>query len=434
MEMGRHVSGLSRKLRSHLHPKLCPLTLLGYTQNRNNSNEPGRPITITFFNSTNLYVDNLNITQPQFWATFVSHSHNVTMDNVYVNATSHDEWGTVNTDGCDTWNSRDIFMTNWTVTNGDDCIAAKGNTTNLIVRNATCYGGAGMTIGSVGQYPDTPDYDENILFEDVILVNAQQAAYIKTWQGLVIATSVNGDAGGGGSGLVRNITFRNFKNINVALPIMITQCIYTEGSGADTCETSKMQIEDVTFANFTGTSRYNIAASLHCAASHPCPDIYLQDVNITSVNQTLGLPLFNTTLQHEVYQVKIVVALFSGNGSLIFRRSVQTSSTRTRRVGCRAIAGHRTIMGSGRTRTCSRKDLISTGVRCTLTYRLTSMPACTSSSLGFVTSAAIQQSVNFGGQYMYVLIDDCFSPRISCITLMLLCQKTIRCERYTCQR
>lgn len=48
-----------------------------YTQNRNNSNEPGRPITITFFNSTNLYVDGLTIIQPQFWASFVSYCKNV---------------------------------------------------------------------------------------------------------------------------------------------------------------------------------------------------------------------------------------------------------------------------------------------------------------------------------------------------------------------
>ena len=34
---------------------------------------------------------------------------------------------------------------NWIVTTGDDCVAAKGNTTNMVVRNVTCYGGAGMT-------------------------------------------------------------------------------------------------------------------------------------------------------------------------------------------------------------------------------------------------------------------------------------------------
>lgn len=277
-----------------------------YTQNRNNSNEPGRPISITFFNSTNLVVDYLTIIQPQFWATFVSYSKNVTMTNVFVNATSDDEWGTVNTDGSDTWNSDTILMENWTVTNGDDCIAAKGNTTNLTVRNVTCYLSNGMTIGSVGQYPLTPDYCQNITFDDVTLVNSIDGAYIKTWQGENLGSSTNGDAGGGGSGIVNNVTFSNFKLTNVGLPIQITQCIYTEGS-SDICDTSKMAISNITWANFTGTSRFNIAASLHCATSHPCPDIYFDNVNITSVNATLGLPLYNTTLQQEVYQCANIV-------------------------------------------------------------------------------------------------------------------------------
>lgn len=272
-----------------------------YTQNRNNSNEPGRPISITFYNSTNLFVDQLTIIQPQFWATFVTYSNNVTMSNVFVNATSNDEWGTVNTDGTDTWNSRDILMENWTVQNGDDCIAAKGNTTNLLVRNVTCYNSNGMTIGSVGQYPLTPDYVENVVFEDVRLINSVDGAYIKTWQGTAQDNTGNGDSGGGGSGYVRNVTFSNFKITNVGLPIQISQCIYSENAESS-CDSSKMQISNITWQNFTGTSRFNIAASLHCASSHPCPDIHFEGVQINSVNASIGLPLYNTTVQDEVYQ------------------------------------------------------------------------------------------------------------------------------------
>ncbi|KAK3670870.1 hypothetical protein LTR78_009314 [Recurvomyces mirabilis] len=183
------------------------------------------------------------------------------MKDVYVNGTSNSRWNTVNTDGSDTWNSRDILMENWTVVTGDDCIAAKGNTTNLHVKNVTCYGGAGMTIGSVGQYPNSPDYDENIVFEQVRTIDTFNGAYIKTWQGETAGVSSNGDAGGGGSGLIRNITFKDFDMINCSLPLQITQCIYTEDAGA--CETSKSRyIEDIHFENITATSRYNIAASL----------------------------------------------------------------------------------------------------------------------------------------------------------------------------
>ncbi|WP_375710015.1 glycosyl hydrolase family 28 protein, partial [Bradyrhizobium sp. Ce-3] len=106
-----------------------------YTENRNGANQPGRPISITFFNSTNLLADNLTILQPQFWATFVWQSRNVSITNFFVNATSNNQWDTTNTDGYDSWNSDMLLVENAFITNGDDCIAAKGNTTNLLVRN-----------------------------------------------------------------------------------------------------------------------------------------------------------------------------------------------------------------------------------------------------------------------------------------------------------
>lgn len=41
------------------------------------------------------------------------------MTNLDMNSTSNSQWSTVNTDGVDTWNSKDIIMSNWTVTCGD---------------------------------------------------------------------------------------------------------------------------------------------------------------------------------------------------------------------------------------------------------------------------------------------------------------------------
>ncbi|KAJ5134245.1 hypothetical protein N7448_000731 [Penicillium atrosanguineum] len=276
-----------------------------YTQNQNRSNQPGRPISITFYNSTNLVVDGLNITQPQFWATFVSYSKNVSITNLYVNATSNDQWGTVNTDGYDSWNSDTLLVENAVIVNQDDCIAVKGNTTNLMVRNVTCYGNYGMAIGSVGQYPATPDYVTNVTFENIKCHDCQEAALIKTWQGENDDGSSNGDSGGGGSGVVKNIVFRDFEINNVALPIQISQCIYSESTS--TCNTSKMAIEDITWSNIKGTSRYNIASSIYCSDVHPCPGLKFDNIEIQSVNRTLGLPMWNTNLQDEVYQCTNIV-------------------------------------------------------------------------------------------------------------------------------
>jgi polygalacturonase len=56
--------------------------------------------------------------------TFVAHSQNVTMTNLDMSAISNSQWKTVNTDGIDTWNSKDIVLKNWTVTCGDVSKAA----------------------------------------------------------------------------------------------------------------------------------------------------------------------------------------------------------------------------------------------------------------------------------------------------------------------
>lgn len=272
-----------------------------YDQNRGRSNQPGRPIALTLYNSKNVLVDGLTFTQPQFWAVFVSRSKNVVMRNIAVSAISKSQWPTVNTDGADTWNSDYVMFEHWNVTSGDDCIAAKGNTTNLVVRNVTCHGGNGMTIGSVGQYPTTPDYVKDVIFKDIRVYDAFNAAFIKTWQGMPVDNSTNGDGGGGGHGYVKNIIFRDFIIDRVALPIQITQCIYSEAQGVD-CESSKMNISDITWQNFKGTTTFNIAASLHCASTHPCPGIHFNKIDLKSVNSTLGLPNYGVDLQDEVVQ------------------------------------------------------------------------------------------------------------------------------------
>jgi polygalacturonase len=263
-------------------------------------------MSMTFYNSTNLHVDGLRIIQPQFWATFVWDSQNVSMTNLFVNATSDSEWYTMNCDGYDSWRSRDLLVENATIITGDDCIAAKGNTTNLHAKNIHCEGGTGITIGSIGQYPNMPDYNTNTTFENVTIKNAMDGAYIKTWQGTRIYTSSNGDWGGGGTGLVKNITFKDFEMINVGLPIQMSQCVYSANSNKG-CNTSTLQIEDVKWQNIRGTSRFNIVSSIYCSDEVPCPNITFDNVSITSVNSTLGLPYYDTDVNHEIFQCTNIV-------------------------------------------------------------------------------------------------------------------------------
>jgi hypothetical protein len=127
-------------------------------------------------------------------------------------------------------------------------------------------------------------YVQNVTFENIKCHNFQEAALIKTWQGENDDGSSNGDSGG--SGLVKDIVSRDFEINNVALPIRISQCIYSD-SGS-TCNTSKMAIEDITWSNVKGTSRYNIASSIYCSDVHPYPGLTFKNIEIQSVNSTLA--------------------------------------------------------------------------------------------------------------------------------------------------
>jgi hypothetical protein len=50
---------------------------------------------------------------------------------------------------------------------GDDCVSFKPGSTNMHVKNLTCYNSAGIAIGSLGQYEGVRDVVENITAEDV---------------------------------------------------------------------------------------------------------------------------------------------------------------------------------------------------------------------------------------------------------------------------
>ncbi|KAI0119439.1 glycoside hydrolase family 28 protein [Daldinia grandis] len=239
---------------------------LWYDQNRGGSNQAGRPISLTLWHAKNVFIDGITWRQSQFWHTFIAYSENITMTNLDMNSTSNSQWSTVNTDGTDTWNSKDVFIKNWTVTCGDDCVAIKGNSTNIQVSDVHCYESGCATIGSLGNNPgNAPDFVQDVTFDNITCTHSSNAAWVKTYSG---------------NGRVRNVTFSNIRAENVNQPIYVTSCIYT----ARGCDQSRLPIQDVRWINVTGTSRYNIASAIHCSASSPCSGFSFENVEITPLD------------------------------------------------------------------------------------------------------------------------------------------------------
>ncbi|KAK4192998.1 putative galacturan 1,4-alpha-galacturonidase A [Podospora australis] len=225
------------------------------------ANLDGRPISLTVWRGTNIFIDGITWRMAQFWHTFVAYSQNVTMTNLDMSTWTNSQYKSVNTDGTNTWNSKDVRIANWTVKCGDDCISVKGNSTNIHVSNVTCYESGAMVVGSIGSNSRQPDYVENVVFENVNLNHSSNAAWIKTYPG---------------TGYVRNITFRNIRFSDVNQPIYVTSCIYSYQN----CDSSRIPITNVRWENITGTSRYNVAVGIHCSGGAPCDGFHFENIDI----------------------------------------------------------------------------------------------------------------------------------------------------------
>ncbi|KAJ9475803.1 Polygalacturonase [Pseudozyma hubeiensis] len=285
------------------------------------SNQFGRPISISLYNSTNATIDHFSFYQPQFWSMWVQDSKNVHINNIYINGSNTDPAGNssnyaTNIDGLDTMRVDGLHLANWNFRGGDDCFAPKGNTTNVVLRNFTCVGG-GIAFGSVGQFPGSPDYITNVSVSDIkvsgevskLYGGAKPAggAYFKSWVGVSMGKPPQG--GGGGSGRVSNVTFKNLEVDDTTQAVFINKCYYKVKAQADFCDTSKFQFDNLSFHNVTGKVLSPDGINLNCSAVAPCHNVTFSSVDVSSAvtNKTAAVVLTNTVNVTGVADAKKVI-------------------------------------------------------------------------------------------------------------------------------
>ncbi|CAE6466533.1 unnamed protein product [Rhizoctonia solani] len=114
------------------------------------SNLKGRPHALTIWNTKNSTFQEIRFVQSQMWVMTVAHSEDVLLEDIYVSIKSNSSAGTRNTDGANTLASNRITFRSWEVNNGDDSIAIKANSTNILMENMVFQGGNGVPVGSIG--------------------------------------------------------------------------------------------------------------------------------------------------------------------------------------------------------------------------------------------------------------------------------------------
>lgn len=243
------------------------------------SNYPRRPHQITFNGLKHSVIENINFWQSQMWTMTLIHSSNVLLQDIHVNNTNLKGGADQNTDGADTIYSNNITFARWTVQNGDDGISWKANSTNVLVDNSTFHRGSGLALGSIGQFKGQYETIVNVTARNCYFHYTIYGAYAKTWTGVQQGYPPNG--GGGGTGLIKNITFENFVIVNATQLFYTTQCnSYIGATGG--CDTSKFQIEDMKVTGMKGVLlKSNVTASMQCSGAAPCHGIEISDTHMT---------------------------------------------------------------------------------------------------------------------------------------------------------
>ncbi|KAF4984595.1 hypothetical protein FZEAL_272 [Fusarium zealandicum] len=227
--------------------------------------------------------------RPMFWSLNIMNGTNLAFENITCSAFSNNapsgrNW-VQNADGFNTMDARNVTLKNFTYRGGDDCIAIKPRSYGIKIDNIICEGGNGVAIGSLGQY-----LEDNTV-EDVVISNAKMirygwdmswSVYIKTWMGHLVSQGDSyesaGQPRGGGWGKVRNLRFSNFELENVSRGPYITQ---NNGNNGSFSGTSKMEISNIVFENFTGNllSPTRSLGEISCSIDNPCFDITFKDMD-----------------------------------------------------------------------------------------------------------------------------------------------------------
>ncbi|KAM0323261.1 hypothetical protein ACHAQA_008852 [Verticillium albo-atrum] len=261
------------------------------------SNYPNRPHALVI-TAKDSYFHGLRFVQPQMWTITIVGSKKVLLEDIYVNATSSNRNPARNTDGANTMFSDRITFRRWTIKNGDDCIAAKANSTNILIEDSTFYKGQGVAIGSIGQYYDRFETVENVTVRNMVMHGSRYIGRIKTWTGEQNEWPPNG--GGGGIGCEypvmcttegKALTVKDVKNIswdNVTIhegeraPLVINQC-YSNVQKAN-CSTSTFDISDISYSNLRGTIESGSVAEFQCSRSHGgCDRVKMTDIDLENI-------------------------------------------------------------------------------------------------------------------------------------------------------
>ncbi|KAL3457956.1 pectin lyase fold/virulence factor [Aspergillus heterothallicus] len=220
-----------------------------------------RPTLLYIVGGSDIEVSNLRQKNPpNVFISVKGGTTNALFTKLRLDATSKSSNRPKNTDGFDIGESTYVTITDTTVSNNDDCVAFKPGCNYLTVRDITCTGSHGLSVGSLGKSND--DTVRNVWVEGATMIQSTKAAGIKTYP----------SGNGHGFSTVSNVTWKDVVVQDCDYAIQVESCY---GEDDDYCESNpgNAALSDITFQGFTGTtsSKYDpTTGNLNCGADGEC--------------------------------------------------------------------------------------------------------------------------------------------------------------------
>lgn len=153
----------------------------------------------------NSIVHDITSKDSKFFHINVIGSRNFTFHRVRISASADSK----NTDGIHIGRSNGVYVTDSIIQTGDDCISLGDGSKQIKVTNVTCGPGHGISIGSLGRYPNEEPVD-GVYVRNCTLINTTNGVRIKTWPG-------------SRDGIANDLHFNDIIMNNVANPILVDQ-------------------------------------------------------------------------------------------------------------------------------------------------------------------------------------------------------------------
>ncbi|KAI7461635.1 Endopolygalacturonase [Hortaea werneckii] len=211
---------------------------------------------------TDSVITGLNIKNTPIQCFSINGAENLHVVDITIDNSEGDvEDGGHNTDAFDVGSSTGVYISGANVKNQDDCLAINSGT-DISFTGATCSGGHGISIGSVGGRDDNTV--ENVFIPDSTITDSDNGVRIKTVY----------DA----TGSVKNVTYSSITLSGIKKYGIVIEQDYENGSPTGT-PTDGVPITDLTLSDITGSVGDDAAPYfILCAA---CSDWTVSGVEVT---------------------------------------------------------------------------------------------------------------------------------------------------------